>query len=465
MEQHPPALPSLGRRVLRHVMVPLAATWLAGTLVALGVAQYFTERAFDRSLLDDAYLLASHVRLEGDALQLTLTPREVSTVLFDQNESLYFAVTRPDGSLVAGQPGLRPPPGIEGATSFGDIEHGGKTVRAVVLHRTLPAPFAVVMAETTVGRGRLQGRLLLYSLVPQLLLLLLLAWWLRRAITRDMLPLAQLQQAVDHRNANDLTPVPVQATTRDVQRLAGAVNALLARLEGSVRAQREFAGNVAHELRTPLAGIRALADYGLAQKDPAAWREQLERIASSQARASRLVDQLLELAVAHEAEAGLRMEPVALDALVHDAVLRFLPRADAAGVDLGARGIDAPAWVEGDATLIEGILNNLLDNALRYGVTGGQGPAAVTVGLEIVDGETVLSVQDNGSGLPGEVQEQLMQRGAQGETGQLLGQGAGLGLALVAQYAKLMNARVSLGRDAQGRGWVCSIVFLNKTAV
>ena len=131
-------------------------------------------------------------------------------------------------------------------------------------------------------------------------------------------------------------------------------------------------------------------------------------------------------------------------------MLRFLPRADAAGVDLGARGIDVPAWVEGDATLIEGILNNLLDNALRYGVTGGQGPAAVTVGLEVVNGDTVLSVQDNGSGLPGELQAQLMQRGAQGETGQLLGQGAGLGLALVAQYAKLMNASVSLGRDAQG---------------
>ena len=97
MDQRTPALPSLGRRVLRHVMVPLAATWLAGTLVALGVAQYFTQRAFDRSLLDDAYLLASHVRLEGDALQLTLTPREVSTVLFDQTESLYFAVTRRDG--------------------------------------------------------------------------------------------------------------------------------------------------------------------------------------------------------------------------------------------------------------------------------------------------------------------------------------------------------------------------------
>lgn len=452
--------PSLSGRVLRHVMVPLALTWLAGTVVALALAHYFTGKAFDRSLLDDAHLLASNVRLEGQDLRLTLSPREVNSVLFDQVEKLFFSVTGPDGSLVAGHSGLRVPAQAAGLSHrFADIEHEGRTLRAVTLHRDLPAPFDVVIAETTVGRTWLLQRLLLYSLAPQLVLLLVLAWWLRRAITGDLRPLALLQQAVDHRDANDLAPVAVQATTRDIERLANAINSLLARLERSVRAQREFAGNVAHELRTPLAGIRALAEYGLAQKDPASWHEQLERIAASQARASRLVDQLLDLALAHEAEASLRLSPVALDELVRDAVLRFLPRADAAGVDLGARGIDAPARAVGDATLIEGILNNLLDNALRYGIDGAHGAPTVTVALERVGYEVVLSVQDNGSGLPGEIQAQLMKRGAQGETGQLLGQGGGLGLALVAQYAKLMNARVTLGSGPGGRGWVCSVAF------
>ena len=188
-------------------------------------------------------------------------------------------------------------------------------------------------------------------------------------------------------------------------------------------------------------------------------RDRLERIAASQSRASRLVDQLLELAVAQEAEARLQLAPLPLDEFVRDAVLRFLPRADAAGVDLGALGIEAPAPVVANATLLEGILNNLIDNALRYGVDGANGPATVTVALEHRDGEVVVSVQDNGSGLPGEMQARLMARGAQGETGQLLGQGAGLGLALVAQYAKLMHARMSLGSGPGGRGWVCSVAF------
>ncbi len=241
--------------------------------------------------------------------------------------------------------------------------------------------------------------------------------------------------------------------------MAAAINSLLERLSRSIRAQREFAGNVAHELRTPLAGIRALAEYGLAQKDPQMWREQLAQISSSQARASRLVDKLLDLAWAQEAEAGLQLQPVLLDELVRTLLLRFLPRADAAGADLGARGIDAPVEIRADATLLEGIITNLLDNALRHGAAGGAEPFAITVSVHRYADEVILTVQDNGPGVPGEMQAQLMRRGTQGEAAQLMGEGAGLGLALVAQYAKLMNARVMLGSGPSGRGWQCSIAF------
>ncbi len=453
------ARPSLASRVLRHVLLPLALTWLAGTAVALGVAHFFTQKAFDRSLQDDAYLLASHVRQEGHRLALALSPREVSTVLFDPVETMIFAITGADGALLAGQPGLPVPPASAGVPHHFDLEYGGKTLRAVALHRDQPIPFNVVIAETTTVRTLLLQRLLLLSLAPQLLLLALLAAWLRRAVRRDIAPLAQLQQALGRRDANDLEPVTVGASSRELAGVSDAVNSLLVRLEGSVRAQREFAGNVAHELRTPLAGIRALAEYGLAQKDPAAWRSQLERIAASQARASRLDDQLLAIAQAQEAQAGLRLGEVALDELVRDAVMRFLPRADAAGVDLGALGIEEPVRVVGDATLIEGVLNNLLDNALRYGIDNATEAPAVTVAVQRTGGEVRLSVQDNGCGLPGELQARLVKRGAQGETGQLLGQGAGLGLALVAQYAQLMHARIELGSGADGRGWVCCLAF------
>ncbi len=451
---------SLGLRVLRHVLVPLALTWLLGTVVAVGVAHFFTQKAFDRSLLDDAHLLASHVRSEGGLLHVGFSPQELETILYDPVETIYFSLRDAQGRTVAGEPTLQMEnAGQQPGFRFGIIEYQGRSMRAVSLHRDTPAPFDLVVAETRVGRRELLGSLFLYSVIPQLALLVLVAWWVGRAIRADLRPLERLQEAVDNRHATDLTPLDVPATSAEIARLEHAINALLERLERSVRAQREFAGNVAHELRTPLAGIRALADYGLAQKDPAAWRDQLERIAASQARASRLVDQLLDLALANEAETGVKLETVRLDELVRDAVLRFLPRGDAAGVDLGALGIDSPAPVRGDATLIEGILNNLLDNAFRYGTDSGNGAAAITVAIEQLPAATVLSVQDNGTGLPGEVQRQLMQRGTQGEAGQLLGEGAGLGLALVAQYARVMGAHMELGSGPDGVGWVSRVSF------
>jgi two-component system sensor histidine kinase TctE len=281
-----------------------------------------------------------------------------------------------------------------------------------------------------------------------------------RAVAGDVQPLLALQEALDKRNAGDLSPVGGGGSTREVRRLGDAIDKLFGRVGAGVRAQREFAGNVAHELRTPLAGIRALAEYGLAQQDPAAWREQLERIAHSEERASRLVDQLLAMARADEAPA-MRFEPIALDQLARDAVLRFLARADAAGVDLGARGLDEPVAVMGHASLIDGIVNNLLDNALRYGKPADGSPARITVALSGPDddGAVTLAVIDNGPGISQEQQGRLQQRWAQGPEGAWLKQGSGLGLSIVARYAQLLGARLSL-EPATGHSGLAASVTL-----
>ena len=288
--------PSLRNRLLRHVLVPLAVTWLLGSALVVGIASYFTQQAFDRALLDDAYLVASHVRRTADVgvggLELSLSPQEMKTVLFDQTESLFFAVLRPDGSLLAGHAGLYPNGlDVKAGPHFDAIDYQNRTLRSVTIHRDQPADFYVVMAQTTTSRDRMVQRLLAFSIAPQILLLIWLAAWLQRAIENDLVPLVSLERALERRDARDLAPLPVSASTRDVQRLGLAINALLGRIANSVQAQREFSGNVAHELRTPLAGIRALADYGLRQNDPQVWREQLQGIAQSQARASHLVDQ------------------------------------------------------------------------------------------------------------------------------------------------------------------------------
>jgi two-component system sensor histidine kinase TctE len=454
------AKPSLRRRLAQHVLVPLVATWAIGAAVVVAVSEHFAGEAFDRSLLDDAYELASHVHEDGGRLAVSLTPEEVSALLFDQSETQYFAVLRADGSLLTGHAGLRAVPPPAGSDhEFADMAFKGRQVRTVSLVRDRPERFTVVMAQTTTSRSILLERLLLYSALPQAALLAVLAWWLRRRIQADLAPLTDLQDAIERRHAADLTPLPPavrDASTRDVERIAEAIDSLLGRLAHSLRAQREFAGNVAHELRTPLAAIRAQAAFALAQGDPRAWHEQLEGIAQAEQRATRLVDQLLALARAAEDRSGITLERIDLQALAREVLLRFMPRARAAGVDLGGEGMDASVCVRADRALLEGILNNLVDNALRYGT--GRPQPHITVAIATTADGVELSVSDNGDGPPAGEFAQLTARWAQGEQGRRAGEGAGLGLSIVSRYAELLGARFALGH-APGGGLRATLVL------
>jgi len=457
--------PSLRSKLLRHVLFPLAIVWLVGTLLSAGIANYFAQKAFDRSLLDDAYAITGHVRVT-DAwpaqLDIDLSSTEIGNLLFDQSESMYFAVYRENGSLLVGHAGLqgpavtlRSPTAIE----FGDVQFQGKSMRSVVLHQIKPLPFTVVVAQTNRSRNLLLEQLLIYSILPQLLLLLGIAFWLRWAIAEDLQPLVDLELAVELRDAADLEPMTVRSDIQDVDKLNAAINALLARIQDGLNAQREFSGNVAHELRTPLAGIRALAEYGLQSDQPATWREQLERIQDSSKRASHLADQLLALAMADEADWVLRREPIRLDELVTQAIVQASARARSLQVDLGADGVDDAVCIMGHPTLVDGILNNLVDNALRYGKPSQGTPAQVTVRLQVTPEQVSLTVEDNGPGLTAMECERLLVRGTQGQVGQQLRLGAGFGLSIVTRYAQLLEAKFWLQNVPSGSGLQARVVF------
>jgi len=468
--------PPLRRRLLRHVLGPLMLTWALGSLLALWVASYFTQRAFDRSMLDDALLLARHLEVGAQGLQLTMSSEDLGTVLYDQSERVFYAVyaVHDGGSrLIVGSPGLLPAPPRGGAAppelQYLDQDYRGRAVRTLVLRRDAPQPALVVVAQTTVMRQRMREELLLFALPPQVLLLVGLAGWLRHRIGRDVRPLAALQQALQARPPSDLSALPAElkteAPSRELEQLGHSIDGLLARVEASVRAQREFAGNVAHELRTPLAGVRAAAEYGLAQSEPQRWREQLQAVLASEGRASHLVDQLLALALADESRGRLRLQPLVLGELVRELLLRYLPRADQAGVELGAGGLEGGEQVLGDAGLIEGMLGNLLDNALRYG-RAASGPSSISVELQPdqqAQGQGLrLCVIDNGPGIPAAQRSAVRQRWAQGEAlcqAPALGQGAGLGLSIVERYASLLGASLSLEPGPDGQGLRACLVF------
>ncbi|HTJ06160.1 MAG TPA: sensor histidine kinase [Caldimonas sp.] len=450
-ERHRRAHRSLRSRLLVAVLLPLAATWSIGSAVAFSLSWVLAGRAFDRALLDDAYVIAASVVERDGALQLALTAHEVGTVLFDREDREYFAVVDDAGRVVASNvelAALGDP--AHAAGIFHDAVLDGDTVRVAALRGQGERPFAVYVAQTTHARKTLLLGLLERSLVPQVALLLLLGWVLWRQISRELKPLGELQRALDRRHSSDLDPIAGEPVSSDVEKLRDAVNALLARVGLGVQAQREFAGNVAHDLRTPLAGIRALAEYGLAQNDPQTWRRQLERIVASEERASRLVDQLLALALADEARDSVRLAPVRVDELVRDIVVSFVGRADAAEVDLEAEGLDAPVVAMASPTLLEGVLTNLIDNALRYGAGGS--PATLTITVEHRDRRVRIAVTDTGPGIEPQQRARIVERWAQGSAGVQLGAGVGLGLAIASRCAAVMRGSLTLEAGPHGRG-------------
>ncbi len=477
--------PSLRYRLLHHVLWPLVLTWALGSAIVIGFAYYFTTQAYDRSLLDDAYALSAQVRSDPvTGLSLSLTDAEMRAVLFDQTESNYFALWRSDGRLLAGHVALMPPSpslaktgdalDVAIAPTWTDGAYLGRAVRIVSLSKTSPEPFVVVVAQTTDSRNRLLHRLLMAGLIPQVILLVFLAWWLRRRVGQDLAPLSQLRSAVEQRDVADLRHIPEaltkQARTSDIEHLGAAMNSLFDRLQLGIAAQREFSGNVAHELRTPLTGIRLQAEHALTLSPDPAIQERMKKLLTSADHASHLIDQLLALAFADEARHSVPLATLDLVEVARAATLRHLARADSLRVDLGAEGVDGPQpmLVLAHRVLVDAVLDNLIDNAFRYGLADTH--PKITISVAQTGSEIWLTVIDNGRGLTR--QEASHYRGRWAQASEVrsmvnIGQGVGLGLAIVSRYAELLGAKFILQAvspdGASGGGLCAGLVFAAKS--
>ena len=456
---------SIQKRLMSHVLWPLGLVWLMGTLLSAGIANYFVQQAFDRSLLDDAYMVAGHVKLKSGQqkdLEINMTSAELNGLLFDQSESVAFALFKADGTFLAGHPGLTASTITQNAAAafeFENIVFQGKSMRAVILRQEQPDQFTVIVAQTALSRTQLLQKLLAYSVLPELLLLFLIGAWLRWTIAKDLEPLSALMRVLQKREGSDFSPLQLKASTIDMENLGQAVNAMLRRIEVGLKAQKEFTGNVAHELRTPLAGIRALAEYGLDSTQPELLRAQLIQIRESSIRASHLTDQLLALAIADEADIEKKIEPVQLDEVITAAILERSALARELNIDLGAKGMEHACVILANKALTEGILNNLLDNAMRYGKPANGSAQVVTVSLQMSSEALELVVLDNGPGIANEDHEKILKRGVQGVNQDGSNKGLGLGLSIVARYAELLGAKFWLQNSLDASGLEAHVLF------
>ncbi|RQV07930.1 HAMP domain-containing protein [Burkholderia cenocepacia] len=344
-----------------------------------------------------------------------------------------------------------PAPAQQGIAS---VDVGGQPWRTYVTER---GGTTIRLAQARHARWEAIAGIAVHLLWPVFSMLPLLALGLWFGIGAGLRPLRAIASGLKRRNANNLEPVDVASMPNEVRPLAEAINDLLARLDRSFTLQRHFIADAAHELRTPIMGL-SIQSQLLRRAASAEEREHiLAQIQAGTTRLGHLAEQLLTLArLEPDAQAAVAASaPVDLAALCRSVVSDRARVADAHRIDLGAI-VDAPVIAAGNADTLRVLLNNLVDNAIRY---AGEG-ARVDVSARI-DGTTpVLEVADDGPGIPEAERSDVWERFYRGEGAQAAtSSGSGLGLSIVKRIAEQHRASVALGTTRGGRGLTVTVRF------
>ncbi|MBN3727027.1 sensor histidine kinase [Burkholderia sp. Ac-20379] len=476
---------SLFGEILDWMLAPLLLLWPMSIAVTYLVAKTIADGPFDRALETDAYVLARQITPVNGVAELVLPKATLDLLRTDNVDSVYFQVLGTRGELVAGEADLplprdddRPPPGL---VLFRNDLLRGNDVRVAYTTVALPGasgaqPVLVQVGETLDKRNALANDIIKGVILPQFVILplaIVLVWF---GLSRGLAPLTSLQANIRNRRPDDLSPVDAQRAPPEIEPLVTSFNDLLGRLEQNIALQKRFIADAAHQMKTPLAGLRTQAEFALRHDVSAEVGRSLEQIAASSEQAARLVTQLLALARAENRASGLTFEPVDLQALARVTVRDWVQAAFAKRMDLGYEGPDdtpddaghgeplgepharrAPATpaarIDGNPVMLREMLGNLIDNAIRYTPEGGRitvrvavDPAASLAGDDAhhrpATGVVHIEVEDTGPGIPAHERGRVLERfyrilGRDGE-------GSGLGLAIVREIVTQHGGEIAI---------------------
>ena len=476
---------SLFGEILDWMLAPLLLLWPMSVALTWLVAQSIASRPFDRDLAEMARTVARQVQVvpgvAGKPSTVRLRVPEVAAEVLraDDVEKVYYQLLGVRGEFVSGERDLPvpdEPAGTPQTLKYRDDEVHADAVRVAYLWLAATgvpgeAPPLVQVAESLDKRSRLATEIIKGVIVPQFVVLplaVLLVWF---ALARGIKPLNELQQRIRRREANDLSPLAERDVPEEVAPLVSAINDLLGRLDQSMSTQKHFLADAAHQLKTPLAGLRMQAE--LAQReidagehDPVQLKRSLQHIAHASERAAHMVNQLLAMARADAKTQARPNAPVDLAALARETVRDFVPKAMDKRIDLGYEGPDEAtparpgdagtdalpvsrtrAGMLGQPTLVRELVRNLVDNALQYTPAGG------TVTVRVMDDPfgqvVVLQVEDTGPGIP-EAERALVLQPFYRALGTNV-DGSGLGLAIVNEIVQQHGAELTIS-DARPRG-------------
>ncbi|MEO6687650.1 MAG: sensor histidine kinase N-terminal domain-containing protein [Dokdonella sp.] len=455
--------PSLRRRLLLFLALPMALAWLGSGALIYVLALHYANLNYDRALLDGTHALEKMIRSEAGMQDLS--PQARILMEYDSSDPGFYAVRSVRHGVLASNAELplsEPPPAIDAPARLESIVRGGHSMRMATIAlagQDAGDTIIITVAETLRERRALAREILVGSLPIVLLLIalvLVLVWF---GVSRGLRLLDPLTEQIAGRRARDLSPLDQSVVPVEIRSLTQTIDALFARLRDLLDVQERFIADAAHQLRTPLAGLRLQAERALADPRPDSVRDALVHVERLSAGAGRAAGQLLTLARAQTStQEAVPATGIDLARLARDYISERVPGAIAMHVDLGYEGPAQGAEIAGDPVMLREALVNLVDNALNY--AGANSTVTVSVLREV---RTVaLEVEDSGPGVAEEWWPRLGERffrppGSDRE-------GSGLGLAIVRRIADRHGAAVIFGRGRDGLGLRVTLRFRSPQA-
>lgn len=437
----------MSRLSLRRQLIFRLGVLMLGFTVLSSIAVYhlslrFSDEAYDEWLLDSARSLALLVHARDGHARVDLPESTLRAMIWDAHDLILFRIDSARDGFLAGQRDLQLPLDDPAERlSYGPLTVEGRAFRVVRIARQDIVPgdtIAITVGETLSKRKRLASRVLGTVMAVSAALALLAIVLARDAVTRGLRPLLGLAHDIQQRPKADLTRLPETHLAWELQTFTHAINTLLGQLDEAVKWQRRFVADAAHQLRTPLAALKVELEHARRESDPARHQEALSHLQGGIDRLARITQQLLTLARSEPgALSDLRFQTLSLPELARQAAQGLIPAGLRARIDLGFE-CEAEVQVQGDAVLLEQAVVNLVDNALRY---AGEG-ATVTVRVGREGPDALLTVEDDGPGVPAHELPRLGERFFRLPDSPV--GGSGLGLAIVQEIARLHEGRVDI---------------------
>ncbi|MDQ0569750.1 two-component system sensor histidine kinase TctE [Variovorax paradoxus] len=454
---------SLRARLLFGILAPVALFIVINSVSLYRQSLAAATTAYDRTLLASAKTIGEQLDVEGydeGARLRAIVPYSALEAFEADNRSrLFYRVSALDGEMVSGFAelpfwrGRIPDRGAYSAlVDFYDARFRDQPVRVAVLLQPVASAkgrgMAVVqVAETLELRETLVRKLLVDMLWRQLLLMGVIALVTVFVVQRATRPVRELGEAIEKRAADDLSPIDAPDAPRELRPLVDATTEVMGRLQRLLDHQKRFVRDSAHQLRTPLAVLKAQVQS--ARRGDVAPDQALSEISQTVERATTLANQMLSLAKVEQLRQQPESVPLELGEVVRQIALDLSPLIADKALDFEL-AMDQPVTVRAHQWMLQELTRNLLHNAIKHSPHGG----ALSVMVQRTAEEAVLTVRDEGPGISAELRQRLFAPFSAGDTGS----GSGLGLAICREIVLALGGRIDLDNrgvrenSAQGVG-------------